>query len=49
MYHHQVDEIVKRPILSGALQNGQRIHENSIAQSLDVSRSPVREAMRMLE
>ena len=49
MYHHQVYEIVKRQILSGALQSGQRIHENSVAQSLGVSRSPVREAMRMLE
>ena len=49
VYHHQVYEIVKKQILSGELKSGQRIHENSIAQSLGVSRSPVREAMRMLE
>lgn len=49
VYHHQVYEIVKRQILSGQLKSGQRIPENGIAQSLGVSRSPVREAMRMLE
>lgn len=49
VYHHQVYEIVKRQILSGQLVSGQRIHENSVAQALGVSRSPVREAMRMLE
>lgn len=49
VYHHQVYEIVKRQILSGALPGGQRVAENAIAQSLGVSRSPVREAMRMLE
>ena len=49
VYHHQVYEIVKRQILSGQLPSGQRINENALAQSLGVSRSPVREAMRMLE
>lgn len=49
VYHHQVYEIVKQQILSGQLLSGQRINENGLAQSLGVSRSPVREAMRMLE
>lgn len=49
VYHHQVYEIVKQQILSGQLSSGQRINENGLAQSLGVSRSPVREAMRMLE
>ena len=49
VYHHQVYEIVKRQILSGQLPSGQRLSESGLAQSLGVSRSPVREAMRMLE
>ena len=49
VYHHQVYEILKRQILSGQLPSGQRLSESGLAQSLGVSRSPVREAMRMLE
>jgi len=48
-YHYQVYEIIKNQIISGKIKSGEKINENGIAQSLGVSRSPVREAMRMLE
>ena len=48
-YHIQVYEIVKNQILSRKLPSGEKINENALAQSLGVSRSPVREALRMLE
>jgi len=48
-YHLQVYEIIKEKILSGELTRGERIYENKISQELGVSRSPVREALRMLE
>lgn len=48
-YHLQVYEILREKILSGELTSGERIYENKISQELGVSRSPVREALRMLE
>jgi DNA-binding GntR family transcriptional regulator len=40
---------LKRAILDGSLKPGQLISENKIASKLAVSRTPVREAVRMLE
>ena len=40
---------VRDSILSGKYEPGQRIMENDIAAQLGVSRTPVREALRMLE
>ncbi len=48
-YHLQVYDILKRRILDGDLKCGEKINENALSQSLGVSRSPVREALRMLE
>ncbi|MGI6451823.1 MAG: GntR family transcriptional regulator [Desulfitobacteriia bacterium] len=48
-FHLQVYEIIREKILSGELKGGERIYENKISQELGVSRSPVREALRMLE
>ena len=48
-FHLQVYEIIREKILSGELKSGERIYENKISQELGVSRSPVREALRMLE
>lgn len=48
-YHLQVYEIIREKILSGELRSGERIFENKISQELGVSRSPIREALRMLE
>lgn len=48
-YHLQVYEILREQILSGELKSGERIYENKISQELGVSRSPIREALRMLE
>lgn len=48
-YHIQVYDILKDQILSRKLSSGEKINENALAQSLGVSRSPVREALRMLE
>lgn len=40
---------IKRAILDGSLKPGQPISENKIASKLSVSRTPVREAIRILE
>lgn len=40
---------LKRAILDGSLKPGQTISENRIASKLSVSRTPVREAIRILE
>lgn len=40
---------LKRAILEGTLNPGQQISENKIANKLSVSRTPVREAIRILE
>lgn len=48
-FHLQVYEIIREKILSGELKGGERIYENKISQELGVSRSPIREALRMLE
>lgn len=49
LLHLQTYEILKNEILSGKLKSGDRLSENKISQELGVSRSPVREALRMLE
>jgi DNA-binding GntR family transcriptional regulator len=42
-------EHVRHKIITGAFKPGQRVSESKIASILDVSRSPVREAFRVLE
>jgi DNA-binding GntR family transcriptional regulator len=44
-----VAQSLKKAILDGSLKPGQPISENMIANKLSVSRTPVREAVRMLE
>jgi DNA-binding GntR family transcriptional regulator len=44
-----VQREIERMILDGELTAGQKINENEIARRLDVSRAPVREALRTLE
>lgn len=45
----QIFDIIKRMILSGKLEAGQKIPEESIAASLKVSRTPIREALQKLQ
>lgn len=44
IYEHLKDEI-----LSGGIEDGARLIETSIADSMNISRTPVREAIRKLE
>ena len=44
-----VFDTLKRAIIQGDLASGQRLVENRIAEMLDLSRTPVREAMHKLE
>ena len=44
----QVYNYIKRLILSGELEGGQKIPEEKIAQQFGVSRTPIREALRRL-
>src|SRR5919202_5107410 len=41
-------DAVRRAIVSGALRNGARVSEASLAETLGVSRAPVRDAIRVL-
>ncbi len=45
----QIFDIIKKMILSGRLAAGQKIPEESIASSLKVSRTPIREALQKLQ
>ena len=45
----QVTNQLRQTILDGRLKPGQRIVENEIAQAMEMSRGPVRDALRILE
>lgn len=47
--HTQVYEALRQAITSGALGPGQRVNEAEIARQMQISRAPVREAIRQLE
>ncbi len=47
--HEVVADRIRNAILSGDLQPGQRLVEDRLARELDVSRHPVREALRTLQ
>lgn len=47
--HTQVTNILRKAIVSGELDMGQKISETTLAQQLNVSRTPVREALKQLE
>lgn len=42
-------QVLKKAILNGSLKPGQLLSENKIAAKLSVSRTPIREALRILE
>jgi DNA-binding GntR family transcriptional regulator len=42
-------ELIRDAILGGGLQPGERLKEEALAQSFDISRTPVREALRLLQ
>ena len=42
-------EEIQRRIVSGRLQQGDRLFEDQLAHELDVSRNPIREALQALE
>ncbi|MCI8581561.1 MAG: GntR family transcriptional regulator [Dorea sp.] len=46
--HKQVYEYLRGQIIYGKIVNGEKLIESKIAKELNVSRSPVREALRML-
>ncbi|TWI59129.1 GntR family transcriptional regulator [Halalkalibacter nanhaiisediminis] len=48
-YHHQAHDYLREKIIRGEFLPGERIYEAKIARTLEISRSPVREAIRSLE
>ena len=46
---HEVTERIRSMILSGELEAGSRLHQERLAELLNVSRTPVREALLQLE
>ncbi len=46
---YRVYQYIKHQIMTGRLKGGQRIPEQTIAQNLGVSRTPIREALRRLD
>ena len=47
--HQEIAAQIQKMILKGILVKGQKINEKSICESMGVSRTPVREALRMLK
>ena len=47
-YSEQVTEYIKRSILEGSLNPGDKVNEVHVATTLSISRAPVREALQML-
>ena len=45
----EVADEIRKKILSGEFEAGQRIKENEIAELFGVSRGPVREALRQID
>src|SRR3989338_6829835 len=45
----RIVDFIKDSIISGRLRPGERVPEQEIAQSLGISRTPIREAFRQLE
>ncbi|AMX84996.1 hypothetical protein GS3922_16030 [Geobacillus subterraneus] len=48
-FYEQIYHLLRKKILQGEFKPGQRIYEAKLARELNVSRSPVREAVRALE
>lgn len=46
--HEEVADCVRTMIIEGELKEGQRIHEPELCQQLDISRTPLREALKVL-
>src|SRR5262245_46447974 len=45
---HDAADAVRRAIVTGELEHGARVSEASLAESLGISRAPVRDAIRVL-
>src|SRR5438132_9969938 len=48
LFSHVYDAL-RRAIVTGVLQPGQRVNEAEVARQMHISRGPVREAIRLLE
>ncbi|WP_181995622.1 GntR family transcriptional regulator [Clostridium sp. AM58-1XD] len=48
-YHIQAYNLIKNDILNHRLLGGDKINESTLSRVFKISRSPVREALRMLE
>lgn len=48
-FHQQVYELIRDRVINGEYSPGERINEYRLSQELAVSRTPIREALRMLE
>ena len=48
-FHIQAYTLIRDEIMHNKLPFGERVSENMLAQQLNISRSPIREALRMLE
>lgn len=46
--HEEVADCVRTMIIEGELKEGQRIHEPELCKQLDISRTPLREALKVL-
>lgn len=48
-YYEQIDQIIKKLIFQGVYKPGEHIYDAKLAKEFNVSRSPVREAVRAIE
>src|SRR5699024_10282630 len=49
MLHNKVCSVLRKAILKGELQAGERLVQAQLAEAIGVSRMPIREALRTLE
>jgi len=47
--HSHVYDALRRAIITGVLKSGQRVNELEVARQMQISRAPIREAIRQLE
>ncbi|MCK5539954.1 MAG: GntR family transcriptional regulator [Deltaproteobacteria bacterium] len=48
IYHIQIADMLRDMIMTGELRHGDKVNENKLCSSLEVSKTPLREALRVL-
>ena len=47
-YHVQIADMLRDMIMTGKLEEGDKVHENELCETMGISKTPLREALRVL-